>query len=67
MAARNITTVTSSHSWHSTIYEEEEEVKVRARAPRRRDLREYTIPIGVLQLDFADRKVVRIAGRTIQV
>lgn len=53
-------TVKSSQSWHSSIQYEEEIV----RAPNRRDLREYTIPIGVLQLDVADRKVIRIAGET---
>ena len=48
-----------SHSWShiSSGYGEEGE------AARRRELKEYMIPISVLQLDPADRKVLRIAGK----
>jgi len=32
------------------------------RNPRHRDLKELIIPISILQLDQADRKVIQIAG-----
>ena len=38
-----------------------------SQAVRRRDLKEYLIPLSVLHLDHADRKVMRIAGTSINV
>lgn len=35
---------------------------VRPREPTRQDMREYTVKLAALNLDLADRKVVRIAG-----
>lgn len=51
-----------SHSWSHIASEHEE----RALANRRRELREYAIPISVLNLDPADRKVIRIAGKVMR-
>ncbi|XP_067936925.1 alpha-actinin-4-like [Watersipora subatra] len=47
----------TSHFWSrvSVVYDEKIETI------RRRDLRDYTIPISVLNLDAADRKVIQIA------
>lgn len=35
-----------------------------SQAVRRKDLKEYLIPLSVLHLDQADRKVIRIAGES---
>lgn len=49
----------ASHSWSHISISSEEQFE----ATRRRELREYIIPLSVLHLDAADRKVIRIAGR----
>jgi len=51
--------VRSAHSWSHITREPDDW----AQDHRRRDLREFIIPLSVLHLDPADRKVIRIAGK----
>lgn len=58
--AKPYTIAKSSHSWSYIPNEYDESSK-------RRELREYIIPISVLHLDSADRKVIKIAGTKLHI